>query len=134
MKKALPLLACLLCLTAMGCKPEHTARDLMRGQRMEERGERGDRGDRGDGEHRGLRKACRSDIEQFCAADQTSRDRRECLQNHMDKLSADCKTAVVERMNRRGGGGRNRDNGATNNNNSGTTTNSGGNNNKDDDN
>ncbi len=132
MKKALPLLACLLCLTAMGCKPEHAARDLMRGQRMEERGERGDR------EHRGLRKACRSEIEQYCAADQTNRDRRECLQNHMDKLSADCKTAVVERMNRHGGGRRNRDgdNGATNNNGGATTNgtaNTNGANNKDDD-
>jgi Cysteine rich repeat len=127
MRKALPLLACLLCLTAMACKPEHAARGIMREQRMEQRGERGDRhGDR----HGGLKRVCRSDIEQYCAADQKGRDRRECLESHMDKLSADCKTAVQERMNRHGGR-RNRD---QNNNNGGTTTNTNGANKDDDDN
>ena len=102
MRKTLPLLACLLCLTAMACKPEHAARGIMREQRMEQRGERENR-------HNGLKRACRNDIEQYCAADQKGRDRRECLQSHMDKLSADCKTALQERMNHRGGGRRNRD-------------------------
>ena len=104
MKKALILLCTsLVCLTAMGCKPQHAARDMLRGQRMEQRGERGDR------HGGGLRRACRADIEQFCAADQKGRDRRICLQDHLDKLSVDCKTAVQDRMNRRGGGRRNRD-------------------------
>jgi hypothetical protein len=103
MKKTTILLTSLLCLTTMACKPhpaEHAARGIERQQRMEQR----------DGAHRGggLRRVCRSDIEQFCASDQTGRDRRQCLQSHMDKLSADCKTAVQDRMNRRGGR-RNRD-------------------------
>lgn len=125
MKKAIPLLACLLCLVAMGCKPQHAARGVMREQRMEQRGERGDR------HGHGLKRVCRSDIEQYCAADQKGRDRRECLQSHIDQLSADCKTAVQERMNRRGGGRRNRDQGS---NSSGTTTTNGTPNNDDDDN
>ncbi|HTT98556.1 MAG TPA: hypothetical protein VMF58_10940 [Rhizomicrobium sp.] len=128
MRKATILLCTsLVCLTAMGCKPQHAARDALRGQRMEQREDRGDH--RGGG---GLRRACRADIEQYCAADQTGRDRRECLQTHIDKLSADCKTALQDRMNHRGGGRRNRDqdNGTTN----GSTTNgTNGGNDKDDD-
>ena len=106
MKKASALFVSLVCLTTMACKPhpDHADRGD-RGSRQEQRLER--RG--GDGEHRGgLRRVCRADIDQFCAADQTGRDRRQCLISYMDKLSADCKTAVQERMNRRGG--RNRDN------------------------
>jgi hypothetical protein len=104
MKKTTILLTSLLCLTTMACKPHpaaQAARGIERQQRMEQR----------DGERRGgMRRVCRSDIEQFCASDQTGRDRRECLQSHMDKLSADCKTALQDRMNRHGGGGRrNRD-------------------------
>jgi hypothetical protein len=108
----------------MACKPEHAARDVLRGQRMEQRGERGDR------HGGGLRRACRADIEQFCAADQKGRDRRECLQTHIDKLSADCKTAIQDRMNHRGGGRKNRDQstGTTN----GTSTPNGSTNDKDD--
>lgn len=102
MKKALSLLACLLCVGVVACKPQHAARNMMREQRIEQRGDKDHRGG-------GLRRACRNDIEQYCAADQRGRDRRECLQSHMDKLSADCKTAVQNRMNRRGGGRRNRD-------------------------
>ena len=117
MKKALSLFACLLCLTTIACKPEHAARDLMRGQRMEQRGERGDR------HGGGLKRVCRNDIEQYCAADQKGRDRRECLQNHLDQLSADCKTALQERMNRHGGGRRNRDQSNNTTNTGSTTTN-----------
>jgi len=104
MKKAPALLVTLLCLTTMACKPhDHNDRGD-RGFRQEQRMER--RG--GEGERRGgLRKFCRTDMEQFCASAQTGRDRRQCLIAHMDKLSADCKTALQERMNRRGG--RNRD-------------------------
>jgi hypothetical protein len=86
----------------------------MREQRMEQRNERN--GER----HGGLRRVCRADIEQYCAADPKGRDRRMCLQNHLDKLSADCKTAVQDRMNRHGGGRRNRD--RDNNTNTGSTT------------
>jgi hypothetical protein len=122
MRKATVLLfTSLVCLSAMACKPQHAARGVLREQRLEQRQERG--------EHRGgLRRDCRDDIEKFCAADQTGRDRRLCLQSHLDQLSAGCKTAVQDRMNRHGGGRRNRDqNGAT-------TNQTGGTNNTDDDN
>jgi hypothetical protein len=105
MKKTTILLTSLICLTTMACKPhpaEQAARGVERQQRMEQR----DGGHRGGG---GLRRACGADIEQFCASDQTGRDRRQCLQSHIDKLSADCKTALQDRMNHRGGGRRNRD-------------------------
>jgi hypothetical protein len=59
------------------------------------------RGERG--AHGGIRRACEADMEQFCAADQKGRDRRECLQSHMDKLSADCKAAIEARKNHRRG-------------------------------
>ena len=99
MRKATVLLACLVCLPVIACKP-HPGK-IMRGadhvQRSEER----------NGKHRGLRRACRDDIEKFCAADQTGRDRRMCLQTHVNELSADCKTAVEARGAR--GGRRNRD-------------------------
>ena len=106
MRKATALALSLVCIAMTACKPhpDQAARGVLREQRMEKRGE----GER----HGGLRRECRADIEQFCASDQTGRDRRMCLQSHLDKLSADCKTAVQERMNHRGGGGRrNRDNG-----------------------
>jgi hypothetical protein len=98
MRKATVLLACLACLPMIACKP-HPAQ-IMRGadhaQRAQERGERN-----------GLRRECRDDLEKFCAADQTGRDRRQCLQSHLSELSADCKTAVESRGHK-GGGRRNR--------------------------
>jgi hypothetical protein len=103
MRKALTALACLLCLTTIACKPQQAAKSVVREQRIERHGEKNG--------HGGLRRACRADIEQFCAADQKGRDRRECLQTHIDKLSADCKTALQDRMNHKGG--RNRDKGDT---------------------
>ena len=57
----------------------------------------------------GMRKACGSDLEKFCAADQTGRDRRTCLESHLSEISADCKAAVEARGHRGGGGRRNRD-------------------------
>jgi hypothetical protein len=48
-----------------------------------------------------MRKACGADLEKFCVADQKGRDRRMCLQSHMDQLSADCKAALSERRQRR---------------------------------
>lgn len=99
MRKATVLLTCLFCIPMIACKP-HPGR-ILRGadhaQRSEERA-----GHRG-----GLRRACRDDIEKFCAADQTGRDRRLCLQSHLSEVSADCRTAVEARSHR--GGRRNRD-------------------------
>ena len=98
MRKSTALLACLICLPVLACKP-HPGK-IMRGAdhagRAEERGQ-----------HHGLKRACRDDIAKFCAADQTGRDRRNCLQTHLTELSADCKTAVEARKGR--GGRRNRD-------------------------
>ena len=85
MRKATAVLVTLLCLTAMGCKPHP-----------------GGGGEaRREGGHMAMRKACATDLEKFCAADQRGRDRRMCLQSHMDQLSADCKTALSERRQRR---------------------------------
>jgi len=99
MRKATVLFACLVCLPVIACKP-HPGK-IMRGaghaQRSEERA----------GKHHGMRRACRDDLEKFCAADQKGRDRRECLQTHVSEISADCKAAVEARKNR--GGRRNRD-------------------------
>jgi hypothetical protein len=61
-----------------------------------ERGERGGRGHRGGGGH-GLRRACASELQQYCATEQKGRERRDCLQNHLEQLSADCKAAVEAR-------------------------------------
>lgn len=102
MKKSTVLLACLIFLPVIACKP-HPGR-IFRGadhaQRSEEHGER-------NGQHRGLRRVCRDDLTKFCAADQTGRDRRTCLQSHLSELSADCKAAVEARGHK--GGRRNRD-------------------------
>jgi len=84
MKKSTAIISVLLCLIVMGCKP-HPGR--------EGRGEGGRAG--------GLRQACSTDLEKFCAADQRGRDRRMCLQSHIDQLSADCKAALAERQQRR---------------------------------
>ena len=91
------LLAAVTCLGLAGCErhAEHAAARLgTRAAMHEGRGE--GRAGRG-----GIRRACEADIEQFCAADQTGRDRRQCLESHMDKLSNDCKTAVEARKNHR---------------------------------
>lgn len=80
-----------------GCE-KHDAK-LLRGAGHAVRGERHMERDG----HMGLRRACRADIEQYCAADQKGRERRMCLQDHRDKLSDDCKKALDQRGN---GGGR----------------------------
>jgi hypothetical protein len=84
MKKPTTLLVCLLCLAVMACKPRPDGREA-----------------RAEGGHSGLRRACSTDLEKFCVADQTGRDRRKCLQSHIDQLSADCKTALAARQQRR---------------------------------
>ena len=91
------LLAALMCLGIAGCE-RHSGQAERLGARAAGHGMRGERGG-----HGGIRRACEADIEQFCAADQKGRDRRECLQSHMDKLSADCKAAIEARKNHRHG-------------------------------
>jgi|HubBroStandDraft_5_1064220.scaffolds.fasta_scaffold22617_2 hypothetical protein len=96
--KTIPiLLAAVMCAGLAGCERhgEHAAARLGGRAAMHEGREAGREG-RG-----GLRRACEADIEQFCAADQTGRDRRQCLESHMDKLSNDCKTAIEARKNHR---------------------------------
>lgn len=94
--KAIPiLLACVLGLGLTACD-RHS--NPLRGLGHAQRGERHE-GGRG-----GLRRACSADLEQYCAADQTGRDRRQCLESHADKLSADCKSALEARKNRHRGG------------------------------
>ena len=61
-----------------------------------------------EGDRHGLRRACASEIQQYCS-EQRGRDRRDCLQNHQAQLSDACKTALSERgagrMGRRHRGG-----------------------------
>lgn len=47
--------------------------------------------------HRGLKKVCATELQQYCQSADRPRDRRDCLQNHLNQLSADCKTAVESR-------------------------------------
>jgi hypothetical protein len=88
MRKTTVFFVSLLCLTAMGCKPHPD-------------GGGGGGEARHEGGRAGMRKVCGTDLEKFCASDQTGRDRRMCLQSHMDQLSADCKTALSERRQKR---------------------------------
>ena len=66
-----------------------------------ERRERGMMGDRR-GERRRMREACADDIAKYCSTMDRPRLKRQCLQTHLDQLSADCKSAVEN------GGGRRR--------------------------
>ena len=92
MNKISLLLVPLICVSALACRP-HAA---------------GGGGHGREGGGHGLRRDCQADIEQFCAADQTGRDRRNCLQTHLIQLSEACKAAVAARGQR--GGRRARDN------------------------
>ena len=65
-----------------------------------EQGEVGERGRRG-GRGHGLRRVCADELQKYCAGDERGRERRECLQTHLDQLSADCKAAVEARGERR---------------------------------
>ena len=53
------------------------------------------------GEHGGLRRACAADLDKYCSGRSRGRERRSCLQEHTDQLSADCKAAVEARGERR---------------------------------
>jgi hypothetical protein len=97
--KILPLLL----VGAIGLSLAGCDRHAMRATRQIERSERQA------GQAHGLKRACRADIEQFCAASQKGRERRQCLESHSDKLSDGCKQALSERgSGHRGGGRRNR--------------------------
>jgi hypothetical protein len=96
--KATPLLlACALGLGLAAC--DRHPGNILRGGEHAARGERHN----GEGGRGGLRRACSADLEQYCAADQTGRDRRQCLESHADKLSAGCKTALEARRGRHRG-------------------------------
>ena len=79
-------------------------------QQRHERGMFGERRERGMmDERRGsrarLRQACSDEIAKYCSTMDRPRLKRQCLQSHLDQLSADCKSAVESR----GGGRRRRD-------------------------
>ena len=60
----------------------------------------GDEGGKGGGAVRG---ACRADIEQLCASVQPGGGRIvQCLREHQDRVSPDCKSALSEPRGRRG--------------------------------
>jgi len=80
MRTSTIIFACLVCLSTLACRPHP------------ENG-RGEEGREGHAGH-GLRRACAADLEKFCVADQKGKDRRECLQSHIDQISADCKAAL----------------------------------------
>jgi cysteine rich repeat protein len=52
------------------------------------------------GGHGGLRQTCAADLDKYCSSQARGRERRNCLQEHMDQLSADCKAAVQARAAR----------------------------------
>lgn len=105
MKKFLFGALMLACVPLAGCNQQanrphnHAARESERGNaaRESEGGNAVQETERGRGRGRGLRRACSSEIQQYCANEERGRARRECLQSHMDKLSADCKSAVESR-------------------------------------
>ena len=94
MRKPFALLVCIIAIAAAGCGPH--GRGAMRALRHA-------------GGHGGMRQECSQDIQQFCAADQTGRDKRACLKEHEAQLSAGCKAALQAREERRAGR-RNKDN------------------------
>ena len=100
--RALGLVVLFGCLPLAACNQQQAAKKENKLERTLgiDRGDRGDRGGRG----HGLKRACAADIEKFCGNDR-GRERRQCLQTHLDQLAADCKEAVEKR----GAGRRNRD-------------------------
>lgn len=102
MKKFLFAALVLACVPLAACNQQanrghnHAARQSERA-RGSENGNTVNETEQGRGRGRGLRRACASEIQQYCASEERGRARRECLQSHMDQLSADCKTAVESR-------------------------------------
>jgi hypothetical protein len=70
---------------------ERHERGLLEG-RHERDGFEGRRGGRGR-----LRQACADDITKYCSGMDRPRLKRQCLQGHLDQLSADCKTFIENR-------------------------------------
>jgi outer membrane murein-binding lipoprotein Lpp len=104
MKKFLFTALVLACVPLAGCnqqanRPHHNkgVHDTERGNATNETERGTTTNETGGGRGRGLRRACGSEIQQYCANEERGRARRECLQNHMDQLSADCKSAVESR-------------------------------------
>ena len=96
MKKFLFAALMLACVPLAGCNQQANKPHNHAG-RASERGNAVNETDQGRGHGRGLRRACSSEIQQYCSNEERGRARRECLQSHMDKLSADCKSAVESR-------------------------------------
>ena len=90
-KSVLALLLVLGCVPLASCNQQRTAHR----EAVHER----DRGDRG--RHGGLRRVCAADMDKYCSGQNRGRARRDCLQSHVDQLSADCKAAVQQRGGRR---------------------------------
>ena len=61
-----------------------------------ERHGRGILGERG-GRRGRLRQACADDIAKYCSGMERRRLQRECLRDHLDQLSTDCKTFIQNR-------------------------------------
>jgi hypothetical protein len=99
MRKSTLLIALVLCLPVMACKP-HPGKLLRGGDRIERQQERTER-------RHGLKRACRDDLHKYCAGEERGRARRQCLQSHLNELTSECKTAVESRGHK--GGRRHRD-------------------------
>ena len=101
------LLASVLAIGVSGCDRHGGFRGFGGDHKAERNDDDRANGLRAGGGH-GLRRECRSELEQYCASSQRGRERRQCLEDHRDKLSEGCKTALDARGHR--GGGRRRDN------------------------
>jgi len=110
MKRIAVGLTLLLGLAPLTACNQHKHNQAPAAHEHHERGMLGERRERGMmGERRGgrarLRQACADDIAKYCSTMDRPRLKRQCLQGHLDQLSADCKSAVESR----GGGRRRRD-------------------------
>ena len=93
----------LACVPLAACHQQHSARH----QAAQQRNQATDQGSNTEpqangreerrGRGHGLRRTCAEDLEKYCAGKDRRRERRECLQSHMDQLSPDCKAALQER-------------------------------------
>jgi hypothetical protein len=88
MNRLLPALALVLLSVPISSCNQQTNRHAGVHERGEGREARGGRG---------LRKACGADLQKYCASQERGRERRDCLQSHVDQLSADCKAALQAR-------------------------------------
>jgi hypothetical protein len=90
-KTVLGLVLTLACVPLVACNQQQSNKQAVR--------------ERAHGGH-GLKKACAEDLSKYCTGQDRGRERRDCLQSHLDQLSADCKAAVAARGERRSGGRR----------------------------